>query len=390
MSARRFLPSASFVSLLFAAFAFPVASAKAATPAPLASATFAFPGWAYSPPSAVSAGLAFSDHWLGDGAFENPAVDVGHGLRATPLLLRVSRQDVASANRNVTQQQGVVDFGGATLATGFRGWSVALYAWQPALRVESQAFTIGRAASASPGGALVTDGSLRELRGGLALARGIGAWRVGVSGEFVRRDDDYSTIETSGSPTSGTREVRFSGDGLGGGVGLTWEHRPDERGGVRIGAAVHGVSSIDATGNGTWSLLTGDSTFDVKATRHGFLSGGATARVTVAPATRAFATLGGRGGETWDGFDVATNHAWHWGAGVDWRDPELTYAVRFGVGQEGEAGAPESRVGNVGAGFTWYSGGTVIDVGLLHRTLPRTGAPTSYEDRLLATLRVAF
>lgn len=375
---------ACLAGLLFAAHA------RGDAPAPLDPARFAFPGSLASPPTGASAGSALADRWLGTSPFENPAADVPQGITASPLLERVNRQDVSAANRDFSQKGGYLDFASGSLAFPWHKWSLTLYAWQPAVRLEGQSFTIGRNSGTGASGSLVTEASLRELRAGVAIGRAFGAWRAGAAGEWIRRQDSYQTQETSGSPDAGLRTVAFDGDGFGGSAGLTWERDADARWGTRLGAALHMTSQIAATGAGRWTLASGDSAFSVTPTRHGVWEGGLSARVTVAPGTHALASIGGRGGETWDNFDVHTDLRTEWHAGLEWRDPEAPYAVRLGLGQENEPGAAESRAGSAGAGFSWYSGETTIDVGIMHRAIVRAGAPNSYDDRAVASVRVRF
>ena len=102
-------------ALLIAALARPAASD---TPSPLASSLFAFPGATGHPASAVSAGLAMADRWLGDDPFENPAAAPGPGVALSGALLHVSRQDLRALNRNFDETPAFFD--GAGLAGGPR------------------------------------------------------------------------------------------------------------------------------------------------------------------------------------------------------------------------------------------------------------------------------
>src|SRR5690348_13525894 len=99
-------PALPVAALLLAA----ATAASAATPPPLDPVRFAFPGALGSPPTAVAAGLALADRWLGDTPFENPAAAAPQGVVVSPLGERVDREDVSAANRDFTQKQGYVDF----------------------------------------------------------------------------------------------------------------------------------------------------------------------------------------------------------------------------------------------------------------------------------------
>ena len=50
---------------------------------------------------------------------------------------------------------------------------------------------------------LLPEDTQREMRGGGAISRSFGAFRAGVSGEWVHRDDDYETHVQSGDPLAG-------------------------------------------------------------------------------------------------------------------------------------------------------------------------------------------
>ena len=79
-----------------------------------------------------------------------------------------------------------------------------------------------------------------------------------------------------------------------------------------------------------------------------------------------------------------------YGIGLDWKDAELPWGARFGVGQESNPGALEEKSGLLSAGFTWVSGDLVLDVGLMHRNLARDGFSHSADDRAVASVRFSF
>src|SRR5258708_16832953 len=116
MLARRLmLPSLAALSL--GAFAL-VPVARAGTPPPLANPAYGFPlpGDYAAATNAASAGLALSDRWLGEAAYENPAAKVRQGVEISPLFQRVSRQDLAAKNRNLNQTQGYPDLAGGAVS----------------------------------------------------------------------------------------------------------------------------------------------------------------------------------------------------------------------------------------------------------------------------------
>ena len=119
-------------------------------------------------------------------------------------------------------------------------------------------------------------------------------------------------------------------------------------------------------------------------------TGGLSARMTVSPATRVVLGLSGRTGQTWDGFDVETTTGGGWSAGLDWKDEELPWGARFGVGQEWNPGALEKASGLLAIGFTYVSGTLVTDVSLFHRNLEREGFAHSADNRAVFTVKVGF
>src|SRR3989442_13120647 len=66
----------------------------AGPPSPITAELFSFPGAVTTPGSAVLAGGALSDRWLGDEPFNNPAVPLGAALGVSPGLQRMSRQNL--------------------------------------------------------------------------------------------------------------------------------------------------------------------------------------------------------------------------------------------------------------------------------------------------------
>ena len=384
---RLILPRVAAVLLATLAF---VPAARAGAPAPLSNPVYGFPlpGDYVTPASAASAGLSLADRRLGESPFENPAAKVAQGVQVSPLFQRVSRQDLTSSNRDVDQNVGYPDLAGGYLSLPVRGWGVVLYAWQPVLRLEQQAYSQGPIAAPA---AIDQQAMQRELRAGLALSRGFGEdLRFGVAGEFVHRDDSYETHERSGSPSAGDRVLEFSGDSFGIGAGFAYARDPDQPWGSWVGGAVHYGSELEVSGTLDEQLVSGSNQLAFTAKRDAEFSGGASARVTVAPATRVVAGFSARSGADWNGFDFGTGAGASYGIGLDWKDAELPWGARFGVGQESNPDAVEKKAGLLSIGFTWVSGDLVFDLGLLHRNLARAGFPSSADDRAVGSVRFGF
>ncbi len=392
MLARR-LTSTCVAVWTLAALALACPVARAAAPAQLSNPNYGFPlpGDFAGPANATSAGLALADRWLGSSGYENPAASLPMRLELSPLFQRVNRQDLASRNRDFIQTRGYPDMAGLSLSLPTRGWGLLLYAWQPALRMEQQSYSAGPLLTPA---AIQQQALQREIRGGLAISRPVGSVRLGVAGEWVHREDSYETHQQSGGPSAGDRLLEFSGDGYGASLGVTWEKDPDRPWGSWFGAAVRYGSELnlagtvhDATPAGS---ALGDTTFAFEATRETEWSGGASGRVTIAPATRFVAGVAYRSGADWQGFDFGTTSGASWSVGIDWKDDELPWGARFGVGQETNPGAVENKAGLLSVGFTWVSGDLALDVGLLHRNLSREGFPHSADDRAVGSVRIGF
>ena len=377
--------------LLFAACVTP---ARAAAPGALANPDFAFPlpGDYVSPANAASAGLALSDRWLGTTGFENPATSLPRGIQVTPVFQRVSRQDISSQNRDFEQVSGYPDLLGARLSWPAGAWGITAYAWQPVLRLEEFKFSSGPLAQPA---AIRLLTSQREIHAGAAISLGMGPARFGVSGEYVRRDDFYETHEVSGSPLAGDRRIELTGDGFGGSFGFTWEKDTDRPWGSWFGGAIRYGSELTLAGsyegvNDVPGGIAADTSYAFDATRETEWSGGVSGRVSIAPATHFVAGLSLRTGADWTGLGVGTSTGAAWGMGIDWKDPELPWGARFGIGQERNPDALEEKAGLIGVGFTWVSGDLVIDVGLLHRNLAHEDLPRSSDDRITASVRVGL
>ncbi|MEY4374040.1 MAG: hypothetical protein RL760_206 [Candidatus Eisenbacteria bacterium] len=366
--------------------------AYAQLPSPLSNPVFGFalPGVPVAAANAASAGVALADRWLGETPYENPAFapPKGFTLEASPLFQRVNRQDVVSINRSTTQTVGYPDAAGGMLAYGTGRVGLALYAWQPVLRLEQMNYEFGPLATP---GQMDQQALQRELRVGAAVSYPVSEeLRVGVAGEFVRRDDSYETHEQSGSPSAGDRVLAFNGNALGASVGVRYTKDAGQPWASELGAALHWQQEIEVTGTYQEQLTAGDSTGTVSAKLESALSGGFSGRVNVAPSTWVVAGVSSRSSEAWSGFGVWSDAALGVGVGLVWKDAELPYGFRFGVGRESSPGALETKSGLASVGFTYVSKGLVLDLGVLHRNLARDGFPRSSDDRILGSVRVAF
>jgi hypothetical protein len=392
MLARRLISSRAAALCAALGLALAGSAARAQTPSPpppLGNPVYGFPvpGDHVTPATAASAGLSLADRWLGASIYENPAASPPAGVEVTPVFQRTSRQDLSSQNRDFDQTFGYLDLAGLSVSLPAREWGFVLYAWQPVLRLEEQTYTAGPLVAPAAVRQLDTQ---REMRGGVAISRGFGLFRAGVSGEWVRRDDSYETHEQSGSPLAGDRFLDFSGDSYGVSGGLSYQNNPDEVKGLWVGAALHYTDDLKLTGTVDQQLALGDTTYDFEATRSGEWSGGISGRMTVSPATRVLLSGTVRSGQDWQSFGLETTTGGGWSAGLDWKDEELPWGARFGVGQEWNPGALEEKAGLLSIGFTYVSGSMVMDLGLFHRNLEREGFAHSADNRAVLTVKVGF
>lgn len=366
------------------------ALAAAQLPSPLRSDQHSLPGALAGPMTAASAGVGLADRWLADAPFDNPAVRPRGRLALTPSLQRMSRQDLRAANREFDEQ--LVFFDAAGLWGGFEALGVmwSAYAGQPVVRLEDHAFVRGTFDSPEPPAIIEGTTSARELRAGLGISTGWGVARVGIAGEWTRRDDRYEQVEQSGSPDAGTRIADFSGDGIGGTAGVRLDLGGGGPGSVTAGASARFVPELELEGERTADLVSGQSAAPIVAVRESGWEGGASARVVITPAFSAVAGLSGRTAQAWEGFGVETGTGFAWSLAGAFHDPEATWHARVGVGQEQQRGVPEPRAGVVGIGMGWEQPTWTLDVGLLRRSIERAGRPTSFDDRLLATYTILF
>ena len=348
---------------------------------------FPFPSEFASPANAASAGVALADRWLGASGFENPSALVPRGVEVTPVFQRVNRQDQAAQNRDYDQIVGYPGFAGARLSFPVAGFGIMAYAWQPVFRQEEYSFTAGPLVQPAFVRLLTAQ---QELRAGLAVSHVVGGARVGVSGEWVNRDDRYESSEQSGGPTAGDRVIEMSGSGFGGSAGVSWEKDADRPWGSWFGAAVHYGSELTLDGTSAEQLALGSSTTAFTLTRAAEWSGGASAKVTLAPATRLVGGVSYRSGIDYGAGAPSTQSGLGWSTGIEWKDDEMPWGVRFGLGQENLPDAVEHRSGLLSFGFLWVSGDLAIDAAILHRNMTRADFPHSSDDRAVLSVKVGF
>jgi hypothetical protein len=354
------------------------AAAHAAPPPPLSPSLHAFPGDFPSPTSAVSAGLALADRWLGDRPGDNPAVAPRREAGLSPMLLRVSRQDLRRENRRVDEQPAFFDAAGVWAVLEAGPVSLSVYGLQPLVRLEDTAFLRGRASDPlNPPATIAANASTRELRGGLAVSYGGDRVRLGVAAEWTQREDRYEVAETSGAPTQDVRAVELSGGGLGGQTGARVRVAGDGGAGtVEAGLAVRWIPALTLDVTVEEDLLTGAASSQSETERGGALEGGATLAWSPTAAFRVLAAASGRGEQSWDGFGLVSGAGSGWRLAGEYHDRRDPWTVRFGYGADEQRGVPEPRASLVGLG--------------VGRVLRRPGQPNSTDDRVLVSVIQPF
>jgi len=179
---------------------------------------YAFPGAHPSPGSAASAALALADRWLGDEPFDNPAAARPYTLALSPLLLHVSRQDLRADHRSYEETSAFFDAAGGYFGAQGGAIGIALYGYQPVLRLEDNAFLTGTLLG--PAGSVTSNTDAREVRGGLAVSFARGSARLGIAGEWTHRADHYERTDDTGGPAPNTYVTDFSGNAVGGQAGV--------------------------------------------------------------------------------------------------------------------------------------------------------------------------
>jgi hypothetical protein len=358
---------------------------------------FAFPGAVTGPPSAVSAGLGLADLWLGDEPFGNPAAFPARAVVLAPAFLRVSRQDLRAHTSAYDETRGFLDAAGARLSWPVRSVGLSLYAWQPVLRREDQAYT---GVLRGVPGTFKTSSTAREARVGLAVSAPWRTVRFGLAGEWTQRDDSYEYSEQSANPYRGSHHVDFSGGALGFRSGVRFAPHPR----VEVGAALGYLPALDLAGESRYvprETIPGD-TSSVTVRRASAWEGGVAVQIGVTRGFRVLASVGGRTAQDWNARSVgmrtkielkspfAPGPVAAWSIGLDFHDAQDPWWARIGVGQEQQRDVPEPRSGLVSLGLGWDLEGVKLDVAALRRSIARPGKATSYDDRIVASATVTF
>jgi hypothetical protein len=363
-------------------------TAGAQPPSPVNGVLFAFPVSSPVPSSGRSAGLALSDLWLGHDPTRNPAAGVPRSITLSPALVRTSRQDLRADNRRVDEQTAFLDAGAVWLGLPVGDWAFSLYAFQPFLRREENAFLRGDVGGPTPPAAVQSQSTMREIKAGLAASMGVGVVRIGVAGELARRDDEFTTIETSGAPDAGTRRVDYSGNGVGFQIGVRADLDPSRPGAIVIGAGARHTPAITMEGEQRMTLVLGDSVAPVSVEREAGWDGGVSARAAFGKGLGVLAGLGYQTAQEWRGFDVRSGAGSLWSLGIEYHDERDPWTFRFGLGGSQQEDVPESRSTIIGLGLGWRLGTAMLDFGLSRRGLTRADSPTSFDDRLVASLHM--
>ena len=362
-------------------------SASAQPPAPINGTRFAFPGAVPAAASGVSAGLALADRWLADDPFSNPALARGRAIVVSPLIQRVSRQDLRANNRPYDDTSGYIDLAGAWGALPLGRLELLAYVDQPELRLEDAAYTLGRGIQPGLSASVKTHASAREIRAGAGLATAAGPARVGAAIEWTRRRDEYTYHEMSGSPQAGDQSVTFDGSALGAQLGACarWPWGPRT---LDVGGEARFVPRLALDGTQKMELISGSSETPLHGIRASAWEGGLAARVTTGETFRVLASVGGRGAQAWEGLGATSGARFEWKVAGEFHDPRDPWTLRFGGGEERQSDVPEPRAGVFSLGFGWRFTSASLDVGLAHRTLARAGQPNSFDDRVVASLSV--
>lgn len=367
------------------------ARSRAATPDPV---LFAFPGSLANPAAATSAGAALADRWLGDAPFDNPAFSARRGLELSPALVQVSRQDLRAANRNYVETGAYLDGAGGWVGLPLGRAMLFAYGSQPVLSLEDNAFTRGTVAvdPASPPAMIKAQAEAREIRAGVGFAWGDSGFRVGAAGEWTRRDDRYVVDENSGSPQAGKLTTTFSGDAVAFQVGMRLARGLSGPHPLTAGVGVRMLPALSLSARDIFDPLipAPTDTTDFTAERGSSWEGGVSARYGVNATFSLTAAAGGHGAQTWSGLGASAGAGTLWSLGGAFHDPEEPWTFRFGFAQERQPGAPQPHADMIGLGLGWSLESTRLDVGALRRAIRRDGRPTSYDDRLIASVGVAF
>ena len=366
-----------------------LATAALAQPDPMGAALFLFPGSHPSPATATSAGLALSDRWLGDDAFDNPAVAARGRVSVSPLLERMSRQDLRADDRSFDERAAFLDGASAQVVVPIADLGLVLYVAQPVVRLEDLAFTRGLLADPGPPARVGGETTTRELHAGAGLSARFLGLRWGAAGEWTRRNDRYLAKEDNGGPSSGTRQASFEGSGIGAqaGVRASWPS-VGPLGRTTLGLSARFVPELSLEGTRETDQFLGTSSTPIAATREAGYEAGVSIATFVTRTFRVVLGGGGRTAQDWTGFDVTSGRQAMGSIGGEFKDPETPWTFRFGLGMEQQDGSPESRAGIVGIGAEWRSESLHIGTGIIRRSFQRPDSPTSFDNRVVLTVAV--
>lgn len=350
---------------------------------------FAFPGANVAPSTAVSAGFALADRWLGEQLFDNPATAMDSLVSASPFIQRVSRQDLRAVNSDFDETPGFFGFAGGQIGySSGEGWGAGAYLSQPEARQEAAAFTQNGSNGPLAPSPIRTTSDSHELRAGVAVSWRWSTFAVGAGPEWTKRTDHFTSDRPGVGPSTGPTLWNLSGSGTGYIVGARLVLPPRVAAGLRVGASVRYVPRLEMSG--TAALTPGSTASPTTAERGSAWEAGASASARLGPAFRIIAGATGRTATDWSLPGVTNGRETQYAVAGEYHDLELPWIVRMGVGHESTPGAPEPEATLVGLGLGLKSGVLRYDVGLLHRGLQRAGSPKSSDDRVLATITLVL
>ena len=384
------MPPASRTLLVLSAVATLGARAASAAPVPPTD-LFAFPGTNPSPASAVSAGLALADRWLGDEPYDHAAGALRPAVSLSPIVLRTSRQDLRAHNNEYTETSAFFDAAGgyAAFSPGSHRWGVAVYAAQPVLRREEIDFTHGEAGAPTAPFVVVTQTESREARAGLAFATRVRGLELGLAPEWTTHHDRFVLDDQSaGGPTAGVTSWDFSGSGVGFLASARATLPASVPGRVRVGASARFVPELAMDGT---IIATPDGPEDpLSATRESAWEGGVSIEASPSPVCRLILGGGGRTATGWTGFAARSGASVQMALAAEYHDAGVPWRARIGIGRDSNPGTPESGASVFGLGLGWVDHRLSYDVGVLHRGLQRSDAPASSDDRVTGSVTYRF
>jgi hypothetical protein len=211
---------------------------------------------------------------------------------------------------------------------------------------------------------------------------------VGLAAEWTRRQDHYFYKEESGSPSEGAREANFEDEGFGGQVGARLTFDVLRAGGLTVGAGLRFLPELAIRGTQDLTILSDTSLIAIGAVRESGWQGGLSLGLQATDAFQFIAGVGGQAAQEWRGFDVVSGRRIAWSIAGEYHDSRDSWSARLGIGRETQRGAPEPRADIVGLGLGWTSDSLRLDIGVVRRSLKRSDHPTSFDDRVLASVTV--